>query len=81
MPKTITLRIDEPVLERFKKHAEIENRSLSNFIETATLKYLEEVELADDFEMEDISSNKDLLIRLKKGSRDAAKKKGKFVAV
>lgn len=81
MAKTITLRINEPVLEKFKKHAEIENRSLSNFIETATLRYLEEVDLADEFEMEDINSNKDLLKRLKKGSSDAAKKKGKFVEV
>ncbi len=81
MPKTITLRIDEPLLERFKKHAEIENRSLSNFIETATLKYLEEIESADDFEMEDMTNNNNLMSRLKKGSDDAAKKRGRFVAV
>ena len=81
MPRTITLRIDEPLLERFKRHAEIENRSLSNFIETATLKYLEEIELADEFEMEDILNNKILLKKLRKGSDDAANKKGRFAAI
>jgi hypothetical protein len=81
MPRTITLRIDEPLLERFKLHAQMENRSLSNFIETATLKYLEEIELADDFEMEDILNNRNLLNKLKKGSDDAANKKGRFATI
>ena len=33
MAKTITLRIDEELLERFKLHAKDENRTLSNFKE------------------------------------------------
>ena len=41
MAKTVTLRIDDDLLKRIKSHAKDENRSLSNFIETATLKYME----------------------------------------
>ncbi|OHD63276.1 MAG: CopG family transcriptional regulator [Spirochaetes bacterium RBG_13_51_14] len=79
MPKTVTLRIDDKLLDRFKHHAEMENRSISNFIETATLRYIEETELVDEFEMSEILHNDKLLRRLKKGSEDARKKRGRFV--
>ena len=79
MPKTVTLRIDDTLLNRFKDHAAIENRTLSNFIETATLRYIEEIELVDEFEMSEIMSNEKLLKRLKKGSEDARKRRGRFV--
>jgi predicted transcriptional regulator len=79
MPKTVTLRIDDKLLDRFKHHAEMENRSISNFIETATLRYIEETELVDEFEMSEILNNDNLLKRLKKGSEDARKKRGRFV--
>lgn len=79
MPKTVTLRIDDELLQRIKRHAEMENRSISNFIETATLRYVEETELIDDFEMAEIMSNEKLVKRLRKGSRDAREKRGRFV--
>jgi antitoxin component of RelBE/YafQ-DinJ toxin-antitoxin module len=79
MPKTVTLRIDDTLLNKFKDHAAIENRTLSNFIETATLRYIEEIELVDEFEMSEIMSNEKLLKRLKKGSEDARKRRGRFV--
>jgi len=79
MPKTVTLRIDDALLERFKLHAEMENRSISNFIETATLRYIEDAELVNEFEMSEIMNNEKLLRRLKKGSEDARKKRGRFV--
>ena len=79
MPKTVTLRIDDKLLDRFKHHAEMENRSISNFIETATLRYIEETELVDEFEMSEILHNDKLLRRLKKGREDARKKRGRFV--
>ncbi len=78
MPKTVTLRIDDALLERFRRHAEMENRSISNFIETATLRYIEETESVDEFEMSEILSNEKLLKKLKKGSEDARKKRGRF---
>jgi len=79
MSKTVTLRIEEGVYEKMKSHAVSENRTLSNFIETATLRYIDEADLVDEFEMEEIASNADLLERLKNGSRDAKQKKGRFV--
>jgi predicted transcriptional regulator len=79
MPKTVTLRIDDKLLDKFKHHAELENRSISNFIETATLRYIEETELVDEFEMSEIYNNDKLLKQLKKGSEDARKKRGRFV--
>jgi len=79
MPKTVTLRIDDKLLDKFKHHAELENRSISNFIETATLRYIEETELVDEFEMSEILNNDKLLKQLKKGSEDARKKRGRFV--
>jgi predicted DNA-binding protein len=81
MAKTVTLRIDDELLERFKVHAKDENRTLSNFIETATLRYIEEIDLVDDFEMQEILTNESLLKRLKKGSDDARKRRGRFAKI
>ena len=78
MPKTITLRINDDLYKKFKEHAKNENRSLSNFIETATMKYIEETDLVDDFEMIEILNNDSLLKRMKKGSDDAKNKRGRF---
>ena len=79
MPKTVTLRIDDDEYKTFKKLAEVENRTLSNFIETATLKYIRESELVDQYEMNEIKTNTHLNQSIKRGLRDAAQKKGKFV--
>ena len=79
MSKTVTLRIENTLYKKLKEHAESENRTLSNFIETAALKYIEQIELVDEYEMKEIISNADLLERLKTGSSDAINKKGKFV--
>jgi predicted HicB family RNase H-like nuclease len=79
MSKTVTLRIEEGLYKKIKSHAVSENRTLSNFIETATLRYIDEADLVDEFEMEEIASNADLLKRLKKASQDSRKKKGRFV--
>ena len=64
MSKTVTLRIENALYEKLKEHAKSENRTLSNFIKTATLKYIEQIELVDEYEMKEISSNADLLERL-----------------
>ncbi len=79
MPKTMTLRISDKLLERLKLHAKMENRTISNFIETATLRYIEQNELVDEFEMAEIMSNRDLIKKLKQGSKDDKNKKGRFV--
>ena len=79
MSKTITLRIDDDLYKKFKEHAAVENRSLYNFIETATSKYIDEIELVDDFEMQEIYENDDLMKRLKKGNQDRKNMRGRFV--
>ena len=79
MAKTVTLRIDDSEYQTFKKFADVENRTLSNFIETATLRYIQENELVDEFEMNEIIGNPQLNQSLKRGIQDAAKRKGRFV--
>jgi predicted transcriptional regulator len=79
MSKTVTLRLDEEVYEKFKRLAELDNRPLSNFIETAVLRHIEEEELVDEFEMAEIRGNADLNRSLERGRRDARAKRGRLV--
>ena len=79
MPKTITLRLRDEVYERLNKAAVEDNRSIANLIETLALKKLDEASLADDFEMEEIFSNADLLKKLERGHKHAVQKKGRLV--
>ena len=79
MPKTITLRLDDDRYEIFKRLAEQENRPISNFIETATLRYIQSVEYADEFEMAEIKANKDLNESLQRGTEDARSGRGYFL--
>ena len=81
MSKIVTIRVDESIYDKFKQFAKIENRSLSNFIETATIKYINEIEYLDDFEMRDILNDEKLLDSLQKGSKDARKGRGNFVKI
>ena len=79
MPKTVTLKLNEQVYNKFRGLAQQDNRSLANFIETAVLRYIEEVEYADEFEMAEINSNEKLNRSLKNGISDAEAKRGRFV--
>ena len=79
MPKTITLRLDDEDFNLFQAYAKAENRTLANAIETLALKQIEVELFADEFEMEEILENKDLLKRLKAGSEQAKRMKGRFV--
>ena len=79
MSKTVTLRLSETTYKRFAILAEHENRSLSNFIETAALRYTEFEQHADDFEMAEIRENTDLIRSLQRGVQDAKAGRGQFV--
>lgn len=79
MHKTVTLRLKEDVYKIFSETAKAENRSLSNFIETAALQNIREHQFVDDVELAEIMSNADLLNRLKEGSKEAKQLKGRFV--
>lgn len=79
MSKTVTLRLNENVYELFKTLAEGDNRTLSNFIETSALRYIEEHEYVDDYEMEEIRSNQQLNKSLKSALKDMKAQRGQFV--
>ena len=79
MSKTLTIRVDEQTYVMLKNHALAQNRSLSNFIETTVKEHIQESEFLDKEEMSDILTNKKLVERLRRGSHDAEKKKGKLI--
>jgi predicted transcriptional regulator len=67
MPKTITVRIDDEVYDIFKRAADGQKRTISNYLEFATLNYTVNESIVDDNEMSEILSfAKDL----KKGLND-----------
>jgi len=77
MTKTVTLRLSEERYQRFRQLAEEDNRPLSNFIETAVLRYIEDQGYADEFEMSEIRENEELRNSLLRGMSDAETGKGK----
>ena len=79
MHKTVTLRLKDDIYKIFAESAKAENRSLSNLIETAALKNIREQQFLDEHELAEILSNSDLLKRLKEGSSEARKLRGRFV--
>ena len=79
MPKTITLRLSDEAYEKFSRAAIEDKRSIANLIEALALRKLDEESLVDDFEMQEIFSNAQLLKRLEKGHSDAIMKKGRMV--
>ena len=80
MPKTITLRLDDPVYREFRDLAAGDHRPLSNWIVATILKHLEECQFVDEWEMAAIRRDKDLVHRLRQGSQDARLKRGRLVA-
>lgn len=79
MAKTLTLRVDDETYRRLAEAAEAEGRSIANLIETAAVERLREQQFVDDAELADIEANERLVARLKKGSRDARARRGRFV--
>lgn len=70
MPKTITIRLDDSVYDIFKKAADGERRSISNFVEVATLAYVTNEIHVSDQEMNEILSDASLVTSLKKSLKD-----------
>jgi len=54
LSKTIALKIDDNVYEIFKKAADGQRRTISNYIEFATLNYTVNETIVDDKEMSEI---------------------------
>ena len=79
MSTTVTLRLPDTTYQRFLTLTKQDNRSLSNFIETGTLRYAEAEQYVDDFEMNEIQSNVALNKSLKWGLADVKAGRGQFV--
>ncbi|MGA7722935.1 MAG: hypothetical protein WCA84_17345 [Ignavibacteriaceae bacterium] len=77
MSKTITLRLSEENYRVYKKLAERDNRPISNFIQTAVKRFVEDTIFADEFEIKEIRNNKELNQSLKRGLSDMKSKKGR----
>ena len=76
MVKTITLRVEDDIYSTLKRAADGDRRSISNFIEYATINYILNNSTVDDTEMNEILSfEKDL----KKGLDDI--KKGRYKTI
>jgi uncharacterized protein (DUF1778 family) len=78
MPKTLTVRIDEAAYKLIEEAAAAENRSVSNFLETAALQRAAAEIFVPEEEMSEIRSDATLVKRLKAGHRDAAARRGRF---
>ena len=70
MAKTVTVRLDESAYNKIKAAADSEQRTISNFIEYATLSYVENSCFVADEEMKDILEDKDLINNLKQSLED-----------
>ncbi len=79
MPKTLTVRIDDATYRLIAEAAQVENRSVSNFIETAAREKAFAEIFVPDGEMAEIRSDRNLQRRLRSGRRDAASRRGRFV--
>jgi predicted transcriptional regulator len=79
MSKVITIRLGEEEYKRIKAAAQADNRPISNFMETATLRFLEQTEFVDEREMAEIREDRQLIKSLKAGSADI--KKGRYTIV
>ena len=76
MSKTITVRLENETYDLFKKAATGERRTISNFLEWATLSYVSNELYVDDEEMSEIRRNSS---SLRKGLEEA--RKGKYTLV
>jgi predicted transcriptional regulator len=79
MSKVVTIRLGEEEYKRIRAAAQADNRPISNFMETATMRFLEQSEFVDEREMAAIRADKQLMRSLKAGSADV--RKGRYTIV
>jgi len=76
MAKTITLRVDDNIYNTLKRAADGDRRTISNYIEYATMNYIFNNNIVDDVEMnETMIFEKDI----KKGIEDINKGRYKII--
>ena len=76
MAKTITMRVDDDTYNLIKTAADGDRRSISNFIEYATISFLTEESFVSDNEMDEIMNDDNLFKSLKQGRKEV--KEGKY---
>jgi len=59
--------------------AKCNNHSISNFIENEALRFIEENVYLDDFENDEILSNKELMGSIQRGYEESIEGKGKLI--
>ena len=79
MAKTITLRIDDDTYNLIKLAATGERRTISNFIEYATMAYLSEESFVSEKEMEEIYADKKLLRNIHAGNKEIEEGKYRII--
>ena len=79
MHKTITLRINDDVYQMFKKAAHGSRRTISNFLEFATLSFLSNDSYVSDDEMKEILKDNNLREDLKQGEKEIKSRRFKIV--
>lgn len=79
MSKTITLRLDEKTYHLIRSAATGSRRSISNFIEFATMAYLAEDTFVGDPEMQEILSDTDLVSDLRNALTDISEQRYSIV--
>jgi len=76
MAKTVTVRVDDEIYTIFKKAAEGQRRTISNYIEYATLNYTINESVVDDEEMNQILANS---TDIEKGLKDISAGRYKII--
>jgi uncharacterized protein (DUF1778 family) len=79
VPRVITIRLGESEYRRIKAAAEAGNRTVSNFMKTAALRFLDQTEFMNGQEMAEIRRDKELMKSLRVGSADIEKGRYKTV--
>ena len=75
MSKTVTIRLDDEMYQMIRQAAQGQMRSISNFIEYATISYLSEEAFVSDDEMDEILSDSELTATLDRTRREIAEKR------
>ena len=76
MAKTITLRVDDNVYNTLKRAADGDRRTISNYVEYATMHYIFNNNIVDDIEMNETKFfEKDM----RKGIEDIKKRRYKII--
>ena len=79
MARTLTVRMDDATYSLVADAAAADNRSVSNFIETAAREKAAAEIFVSEEEMAEIRSDAGLVKRLRRGRREAAARRGRFV--